>query len=118
MAEGKEIDGMRAVLLGLASPVVGAASLLWRKTNKIFYIQFQEAQQRHTVVFDHSDSMDDLADAVKARILSTKKPQASINKIVEHPIHGEDPLHIIRVRYAKGEISKDQYEEMKRILTS
>jgi hypothetical protein len=27
-----------------------------------------------------------------------------------------DPLHILKVRFAKGEISKEQYEEMRKLL--
>jgi len=29
---------------------------------------------------------------------------------------GEDPLKLLKIRYAKGEITKEEYEEMKRIL--
>jgi putative membrane protein len=32
--------------------------------------------------------------------------------------HREDPLEILRVRYAKGEISKEQFEQMRKDLLS
>jgi putative membrane protein len=28
----------------------------------------------------------------------------------------DDPLHILKIRFAKGEISKEEYQEMKRLL--
>jgi len=28
----------------------------------------------------------------------------------------DDPLHILKIRFAKGEISKEDYQEMKRLL--
>ena len=31
--------------------------------------------------------------------------------------HGESPLHILKKRYAKGEITKDEFEKMKNELT-
>jgi uncharacterized C2H2 Zn-finger protein len=120
IAEGKEIDGLRAIMLGLVSPVVGAASLMWRKTNKVFYIQFQdETTQEQTVIFDHSDSMDEFANQLK-EIISTNGEVKGYDKLAQSPILkvSENPLDIIKVRYARGEITKEQYEEMKRTLTS
>jgi Predicted membrane protein len=29
----------------------------------------------------------------------------------------DDPLHILKIRFAKGEISKEDYQEMKKLLT-
>jgi len=32
-------------------------------------------------------------------------------------IRTDDPLHILKIRFAKGEISKEDYQEMKKLLT-
>lgn len=39
-----------------------------------------------------------------------------VNKVKEAVDPEDDPLKIIHVRYAKGEISRDEYEEMKKAL--
>jgi uncharacterized C2H2 Zn-finger protein len=113
VAEGKEIDAIRVLLVGLV------AGLVWQKENKIFYIEFQDKfLQMQTVVFDHSDSMDEFADALKELMLTTREVKEN-EKLAQHPeSRDSDPLHIIKVRYAKGEITKEQYEEMKKTLTS
>jgi uncharacterized C2H2 Zn-finger protein len=121
VAEGKEIDAMRALLLGLASPLVGAASLIWQKKNKIFYIQFQDQlNKKQTVVFDHSDSMDEFAQEVKSRLPEIKETNIQKTSVTQSSVldNREDPLQIIKVRFAKGELTKEQYADMKRILTS
>jgi len=35
---------------------------------------------------------------------------------MRHESHSETPLEILKKRFAVGEITKDQYEEMRRIL--
>jgi hypothetical protein len=45
---------------------------------------------------------------------STSFPSNVLNKSVI--IGTEDPLHILKMRFAKGEISKEEYQEMKRLL--
>lgn len=37
--------------------------------------------------------------------------------IPEYPIEG-DPLKMLKIRYAKGEITKEEYEEMKKVIES
>jgi hypothetical protein len=41
-------------------------------------------------------------------------PSNLLNKSII--IGTDDPLHILKIRFAKGEISKEDYQEMKRLL--
>jgi hypothetical protein len=41
-------------------------------------------------------------------------PSKLLNKSII--IGTDDPLHILKIRFAKGEISKEDYQEMKRLL--
>jgi uncharacterized membrane protein len=45
---------------------------------------------------------------------SSSSPSAVLNKSAI--IGTDDPLHILKIRFAKGEISKEEYQEMKRLL--
>jgi hypothetical protein len=45
---------------------------------------------------------------------SSSSPSTVLNKSVI--IGTDDPLHILKLRFAKGEISKEEYQEMKRLL--
>ena len=42
----------------------------------------------------------------------------SVSRSGSHPVEHESPLDIARKRYARGEITKDQFEQIKRDLTS
>ena len=111
VAEGKEIDFTRVLLVGLI------AGLVWQKENKIFYIEFQdEFHQTQTVVFDHSESIDEFADKLNATMPTNIEVIDNESSKEQNPISQniEYPLHIIKIRYAKGEITKEQYEEMKK----
>ena len=39
-----------------------------------------------------------------------------IQKVRETVNNDEDPLKILKIRFAKGELSKSEYEEMKKVL--
>ncbi len=43
--------------------------------------------------------------------IQTKQPPASSPNI-------DDPLKVLKIRFAKGEIAKEQYEEMQKMLES
>jgi uncharacterized membrane protein len=45
---------------------------------------------------------------------SSSIPSKLLNKSII--IGTDDPLHILKIRFAKGEISKEDYQEMKRLL--
>lgn len=114
VVEGKEFDAMRALLFGIV------AAAVWQKTNKIFFIEFlDEHKDKQTVIFDQSDSMDKFAEELKGIMLTDREVKGNY-KLAQNPLprDRENPLDIIKIRYARGEITKEQYEEMKRTLTS
>jgi len=49
-------------------------------------------------------------------ILDYGKKKITTNKPVSNSVDSEDPLTTLKIRFAKGEISKEEYEEMKQIL--
>ncbi len=46
----------------------------------------------------------------------SKPPETIIRQRIPTPRVEEDPLKVLKVRFAKGEITKEEYEEMKNIL--
>jgi hypothetical protein len=44
--------------------------------------------------------------------------QKNIRKLMESPvlIGSDDPLHILKIRFARGEVSKDEFREMRKLL--
>lgn len=64
------------------------------------------------------DKVATMGDAESLQILKSKSrpaiPSDILNKSVT--IGADDPLHIIKMRFAKGEISKEEYQEMRRLL--
>jgi hypothetical protein len=64
------------------------------------------------------DKVTTMGDTESLQILKSKSstsfPSNVLNKSVI--IGTEDPLHILKMRFAKGEISKEEYQEMKRLL--
>ena len=64
------------------------------------------------------DNVTTMGDTESLKILKSKSssssPSERLNKSV---IFGtDDPLHILKIRFAKGEINKEEYQEMKRLL--
>jgi len=64
------------------------------------------------------DKVTTMGDTESLQILksksSTSVPSNVLNKSVI--IGTEDPLHILKMRFAKGELSKEEYQEMRRLL--
>lgn len=64
------------------------------------------------------DNVTTMGDTESLKILKSKSssssPSERLNKSVI--IGTDDPLHILKIRFAKGEISKEEYQEMKRLL--
>lgn len=64
------------------------------------------------------DNVTTMGDTESLKILKSKSnslsPSDLLNKSVI--VGTDDPLHILKIRFAKGEISKEEYQEMKRLL--
>ena len=56
--------------------------------------------------------------ADNGELINPAKIKSTSNLLNKSIIIGtDDPLHILKIRFAKGEISKEDYQEMKRLLT-
>jgi hypothetical protein len=59
-----------------------------------------------------------MGDTESLKILKSKSSSSSPSELLNKSviIGTDDPLHILKIRFAKGEISKVEYQEMKRLL--
>ena len=59
-----------------------------------------------------------MGDTESLKILKSKSSSSSPSELLNKSviIGTDDPLHILKIRFAKGEISKEEYQEMKRLL--
>jgi hypothetical protein len=63
------------------------------------------------------DKVTTMGDTESLQILKSKSSPSVPNVLNKSVIIGtEDPLHILKMRFAKGEISKEEFQEMKRLL--
>ena len=59
-----------------------------------------------------------MGDTESLKILKSKSSSTSPSELLNKSviIGTDDPLHILKIRFAKGEINKEEYQEMKRLL--
>lgn len=64
------------------------------------------------------DNVTTMGDAESLQILKSKSSTSVPSNILKKSviIGTDDPLHILKIRFAKGEISKEEYREMRRLL--
>ena len=64
------------------------------------------------------DNVTAVGDTESLQILKSKSSSSSPSTVLTKSviIGTDDPLHILKMRFAKGEISKEDYQEMKRLL--
>ena len=64
------------------------------------------------------DNVTTMGDTESLKILKSKSSSSSPSELLNKSaiIGTDDPLHILKIRFAKGEISKQEYQEMKRLL--
>jgi len=120
----REVKWSRIILFG----VWGS---LWKKTEYILRIKFFENEIERTYIFvpekwGASDYADELQDVKSSMVWDIRSLWEELNHKIKRkerkkePSKEEvlDPLKILQLRYAKGEITKEQYEEMKNVLQS
>ena len=64
------------------------------------------------------DNVMTMGDTESLKILKSKSSSSSPSELLNKSviIGTDDPLHILKIRFAKGEISKEEYQQMKRLL--
>jgi hypothetical protein len=64
------------------------------------------------------DNVKTMGDTESLKILKSKSSSSSTSDLLNKSVlvGTDDPLHILKIRFAKGEISKEEYQEMKRLL--
>jgi len=64
------------------------------------------------------DNVMTMGDAESLKILKSKSSSLSPSDLLNKSVlvGTDDPLHILKIRFAKGEINKEEYQEMKRLL--
>ena len=64
------------------------------------------------------DNVTAAGDTESLQILKSKSSSSSPSTVLNKSaiIGTDDPLHILKIRFVKGEISKEEYQEMKRLL--
>lgn len=74
------------------------------------------AKQLYQMVIENSElnTKNVLDEEVNRDIQQEFNP--NINKEVDRDVFRQDPISILKLRYAKGEINKQEYEEMKKLL--
>ena len=64
------------------------------------------------------DDIKTMGDTESLQILKSKSSTSVASNLLSKSviIGTDDPLHILKIRFAKGEISKEEYQEMRRLL--
>jgi len=101
------IDALRVIALG----VVGA---LWKKEETYLCIVYNDGIQEQTLIFG-SEKMDVLQREIYQRLDKVSRLKKEEETSKEESVN---PLLLLQLRYVKGEITKEQYEEMKKVLQS
>ena len=90
-----------------------SARISWNRNlmlcKECYLVQKPQVQNNVPVIGDSSESIYTMKSKTSSSI-----PSNLLNKSVI--IGTDDPLHILKIRFAKGEISKEDYQEMKRLL--
>jgi hypothetical protein len=116
----------------------------WKKKDVYTIIEYLDGfNQKQVLVFDFGEHIQEAQQMIYDRMLASHfardkllegaalednatKTQKSVGSHVSelpeinYPRHNDndndDPLHILKIRFAKGEISKEEYEKMRKML--
>jgi len=112
----KEMKASRAILVGVIP------AFFWKKTEYYLRLRFLDNDIERTYIFvPERKTVAENLGLKSSKVWDLKTLWEDLNhkiKKKEIPSKEEvlDPLKILQLRYAKGEITKEQYEEMKKVL--
>lgn len=132
-ADEKKVSALRVVGLGLVFLPLAIVGAVWKKKHIYTVIEYTDAlNEEQTLVFDFGGKLEEAQQMMYNEMLAIKQQSSSSkiklrkdNKAVatmstptQVNTSDDDPFHILKIRFAKGEISKQEYEEMKKMLES
>jgi len=136
-ADEKEISARPLFLVGLFA-------FAWKKKHTYTIIEYMDGfNEKQTLIFDFAGKLEEAQQLIYKSMLACHSAKDRLNpvtlvKLYESKIplqkisegsnnvfqpaktnnSSEDPLHILKIRLAKGEISKEEYEEMGKMIES
>ena len=126
-----KISASRVVGLSLISFELATVGALWKKNHIYTVIQYTDGfHDEHALVFDFGKDMEDIQRILYDKMMSSRlernrllnESEAEKNVLTvdktENQTEINNPLHILNMRFAKGEITKEEYEEMRKMLES
>jgi hypothetical protein len=125
----EKLSASRIVGLSLVSPELGTVGALWKKKHIYTVIQYTDGfHDEHALIFDFDNKLGRVQPILYDKMMSSRLARNRLLKQseVKNNILGTDkendtetnPFHILNLRFAKGEITKEQYEEMRKMLES
>jgi hypothetical protein len=127
----KKLSASRIVGLSLVSFELGTVGALWKKNHIYTVIQYTDGfHDEHALIFDFGKNLERVQSILydkmmssrlaKNRLLKTSEVENNVSRVdkPENLTEINNPLHILKTRFAKGEITKEEYEEMRKLVDS
>jgi len=126
--EKSKISASRVVGLSLVSFDLATVGALWKKDHIYTIIQYTDGfNDEQVLIFDFRESLENAQRAIYDRMISFRHLKNQLSEVVEKQgvenlgstkSEKNNPLHILKLRLAKGEITKEEYEETRKLLDS
>jgi len=100
---GKALGVSKAEWFITLTDPLSVSTLNLTASKNLIYQQYNDAVK----------SLDTQIEEIRQELARRKEPKTSLPPATDH-----DPITILKVRYAKGEITKDEYEEMLKTLST